>query len=135
MTLERVTECELVTWALFMKFLPVSCLYYEGYIWPAALENFLVAVSLERSAKRSGDSAYLTGGRDRKNAGTERLEDFVGRPWGLWTTNIVECVMRESEGCLSLLYRSIIEMTLISLSLIEESMSMSGRMEHEQIQG
>ena len=100
---ERVTDCELVTWALLMKFLPVSYLYYEGYIWAAASENSLVAVSLERSAKRSGDSAYLTGGRDRKNAGPERPEDFVGRSWGLWTTNIVECVMRESEGCLCLL--------------------------------
>lgn len=105
-----------------MKFLPVSYLYYEGYIWAAALESSLVAVSLERSAERSGDSAHLTGGRDRKNAGTERPEDFVGRPWGLWRANIVECVMKESGGCLSLPVSSVIEMTLI---LIEESMRVS----------
>jgi hypothetical protein len=85
--------------ALLTKFLPVSYLYYEGYTWAAALEKFLVAVSLERSAKRSGDSAHLTGRRDRKNAGTERVEDFVGRPWGLWKANVVEWVTKESEGC------------------------------------
>jgi hypothetical protein len=96
-------------------------LYYEGCIWTAALENFLVAVSLERSAKRSGDGAHVTGGRDRKDAGTERPEDLVGRSWGLWKASVVEWV-KEGEGCLSL--RSVIETTLI---LIEEmSVSLNG---------
>jgi hypothetical protein len=92
----------LVTWALPMKFLPVSYSYYEGYIWAAALQGCLVAVSLERGAKRSGDCAYLTGRRDCKNACAKRTEDPVGRPWGFWATIIVGCMTRESEGCLRL---------------------------------
>jgi hypothetical protein len=54
-----------------------------------------VAVSLERGATRSRDSAYISGRRDRENPSTECAEDFVGRSWGLWTTDAVSWVMRK----------------------------------------
>ena len=54
-----------------------------------------VAVSVERGAARSRDSAYFPGGRDCENASTKCTEDFVGRSWRLWTTYAIRRVMRE----------------------------------------
>ena len=54
-----------------------------------------VAVSVERGATRSRDSAYISGGRDCENPSTECDEDFVGRPWGLWTAFAIGWFMRQ----------------------------------------
>jgi hypothetical protein len=53
---------------------------------------------MERSAERSRDSAYFTGGRDCENASTKCAEDPVRRAWGLWTTYAISWVTREGEG-------------------------------------
>jgi hypothetical protein len=56
-----------------------------------------VAVSVERGATRSRDSAYISGGRYCENPSTECFEDFVGRSWGLRTTFAIRWIVRRGE--------------------------------------